>query len=78
MLNQGKECPPTLGAERTKNKLADTWKTDKSRPYAQQVISAESLEWPVARCGSSRSPSAGSEAEAQSKYGVVTEQFIYK
>jgi hypothetical protein len=50
------EAELTLGAERTKNKLADTWGTDKSRPYAQQGISAESLEWPGARRGSSWSP----------------------
>jgi hypothetical protein len=44
------------GAERTKNKLADKWGTDKSRPYAQRIISLELLEWPGARRGSSRSP----------------------
>jgi hypothetical protein len=52
------EAELTLGAESTKNKLADKWGTDKSRRYAQQVISAESLEWPGARRGSSRNPFA--------------------
>jgi hypothetical protein len=43
------EAELTLGAERTKNKLPDNWGTDKSQPRAQQVMSAESLEWHAPR-----------------------------
>jgi hypothetical protein len=48
----------TYEQEEPKNNLADKWGTDKTRPYAQQVISAESLGWPGARRGSSRNPFA--------------------
>jgi hypothetical protein len=50
------EAELKLGAERTKNKLTNKRGTAESRPRAQQVISAESLEWHEARHGSSGNP----------------------
>jgi hypothetical protein len=57
-----------LVAERAKNKVAGKWWADESRPDAQQVISAEALEWPGKHRGSSRNPWRGEGFRSRRKH----------